>query len=220
MSQTTDTSTDDDDQHIKANQARTDVCQFLAERSELRVEFEEIQTPSGMAERPVARTQDGTKASVSDFPSGKNDGRGSFSRKTFVRYRDTLSDFLKSQDVTDLMDLEPRAISRWNTHLQRQDYARTTRAGKLQTLETFLKWAESEFRAPRDDFRLSETVNRKRKDLDVSQSEKSRAGDENHVISQERADEILSHLARHDFASRKMVEFLLIYRIGCRQSAL
>jgi len=118
------------------------------------------------------------------------------------------------------MDVEPRDVSRWNQHLQGQDYARTTCAGKFQTIEVFFKWAESEFRAPRDDYRISETLERKRKDLDVSQSEKSRAGDDSRRISQERADEILSHLARHDYASRQIVEFLLIYRIGCRQSAL
>jgi len=49
------------------------VSHFLAERAELQVSFEEIDTPSGEAERPVARTSDGDKADVSDFPSGKND---------------------------------------------------------------------------------------------------------------------------------------------------
>lgn len=157
---------------------------------------------------------------MSDFPSGKSDGRGNFSKKTYVRYRDTVNDFLQSQDVRDLMDVTPRQISRWNQLLQRRDYARTTRDGKLETLGVFFKWAESERRAPQDDYRLSETLECKRKELAVSGEEKSRSGDDNHRITTEKAEEIIGHLAKHDYASRQMVEFLLIYHIGCRKSAL
>jgi len=217
MSKTADTSTDEP----QTNQAESDLTDFLAERSELRVSFEE---PDDDRERrydwlPVARTQAGTQADVSNFPSGKSHGRGNFSKKTYTRYRDTLNDFIQSQDVSDLMDVTPREINRWNQLLQQRDYARTTRDGKLETLEVFFKWAETEWRAPRDD-KISETIARKRNDLNVSGDEKSRSGNENHRISSERAEEIIGHLAKHHYASRQMVEFLLIYHIGCRKSSL
>jgi integrase len=217
MSKTADTSTDEP----QTNQAENDLTDFLAERAELRVSFEE---PDDDRERrydrlPVARTQAGTQADVSDFPSGKSHGRGNFSKKTYTRYRDTVNDFIQSQDVSDLMEVTPREINRWNQLLQRRDYARTTRDGKLETLEVFFKWAETEWRAPRDD-KISETIARKRNDLNVSGDEKSRSGDDNHRISSERAEEIIGHLAKHHYASRQMVEFLLIYHIGCRKSAL
>ena len=219
MSKTADTSTDEP----QTNQAESDLTDFLAERAELRVSFEE---PDDERERrydrlPIARTQAGTQADVSDFPSGKSDSRGNFSKKTYVRYRDTVNDFLQSQDVSDLMEVEPREINRWNQLLQRRDYARTTRDGKLETLGVFFKWAETEWRAPRKEGKkLSETIEQKRKDLDVSGEEKSRSGDDNHRITTEKAEEIIGHLAKHDYASRQMVEFLLIYHIGCRKSAL
>jgi integrase len=217
MSKTADISTDEP----QTNQAESDLTDFLAERAELRVSFEE---PDDDRERrydrlPVARTQAGTQADVSDFPSGKSHGRGNFSKKTYTRYRDTVNDFIQSQDVSDLMEVTPREINRWNQLLQRRDYARTTRDGKLETLEVFFKWAETEWRAPRDD-KISETIARKRNDLNVSGDEKSRSGDDNHRISSERAEEIIGHLAKHHYASRQMVEFLLIYHIGCRKSAL
>ncbi|WP_336325990.1 tyrosine-type recombinase/integrase [Halovenus sp. HT40] len=217
MSKTADTSTDEP----QTNQAESDLTDFLAERAELRVSFEE---PDDERERrydrlPVARTQAGTQADVSDFPSGKSHGRGNFSKKTYTRYRDTVNDFIQSQDARDLMEVTPREINRWNQLLQRRDYARTTRDGKLETLEVFFKWAETEWRAPRDD-KISETIARKRNDLNVSGDEKSRSGDDNHRISSERAEEIIGHLAKHHYASRQMVEFLLIYHIGCRKSAL
>ncbi|CQH60018.1 XerC/D-like integrase [Halobacterium hubeiense] len=157
---------------------------------------------------------------MSDFPSGKNDGRGNFSKSTYTRYRDVVNDFLQTQDVSDLMEVEPRDINRWNQLLQRRDYARTTRDGKLETLEVFFKWAESEWRAPRGDKQLSETIIRKRDDLDVSGDEKSRAGDDNHRISTKRAEKIAGHLAKHQYASRQMIEFLLIYHVGIRKSGL
>jgi len=217
MSKTADTSTDEP----QTNQAENDLTDFLAERAELRVSFEE---PDDERERrydrlPVARTEAGTQADVSDFPSGKSHGRGNFSKKTYTRYRDTVNDFIQSQDVNDLMEVTPREINRWNQLLQRRDYACTTRDGKLETLEVFFKWAETEWRAPRDD-KISETIARKRNDLNVSGDEKSRSGDDNHRISSERAEEIIGHLAKHHYASRQMVEFLLIYHIGCRKSAL
>lgn len=172
----------------QTNQAENDLTDFLAERAELRVSFEE---PDDGRERrydrlPVARTHAGTQADVSDFPSGKSQGRGNFSKKTYTRYRDTVKDFIQSQDVSDLMEVTPREINRWNQLLQRRDYARTTRDGKLETLEVFFKWAETEWRAPRDD-KISETIARKRNDLNVSGDEKSRSGDVNHRISSERA---------------------------------
>jgi len=219
MSKATDTSTDEP----TTNQAERDLCDFLAERSELRVSFEEANDDRERRydRLPVARTQAGTQADVSDFPSGKSDGRGNFSKKTYVRYRDTVNDFIQSQSVNDLMDVTPREISRWNQTLQQRDYARTTRDGKLETLGVFIKWAERTWRAPRKEGKkLSETIEGARKDLDVSGEEKSRSGDDNHRISTERAEEILGHLAKHDYASRQMVEFLLTYHIGCRKSAL
>jgi len=217
MSKTADTSTNEP----QTNQAESDRTDFLAEWAELRVSFEE---PDDDRERrcdrlPVARTQAGTQADVSDFPSGKSHRRGNFSKKTYTRYRDTVNDFIQSQDVSDLMEVTPREINRWNQLLQRRDYARTTRDGKLETLEVFFKWAETEWRAPRDD-KISETIARKRNDLNVSGDEKSRSGDDNHRISSKRAEEIIGHLAKHHYASRQMVEFLLIYHIGCRKSAL
>lgn len=217
MSKTADTSTDEP----QTNQAENDLTDFLAERAELRVSFEE---PDDDRERrydrlPVARTQAGTQADVSDFASGKNHGRGNFSKKTYTRYRDIVNDFIQSQDVRDLMEVTPREINRWNQLLQRRDYARTTRDGKLETLEVFFKWAETEWRALRDD-KISETIARKRNDLNVSGDEKSRSGDDNHRISSEQAEENIGHLAKHHYASRQMVEFLLIYHIGCRKSAL
>jgi integrase len=217
MSKTADTLTDEP----QINQAESDLTDFLAERSELRVSYEK---PDDQRERrydklPIARTKAGTRAEVSHFPSGKNDGRGNFSKKTYDRFRQTVNDFLQSQDVTDLQEVTPRDINRWNQTLQRRDYARTTRDGKLHTLEVFFKWAEAEWRAPQDE-PISETIARKRNDLDVSGEEKSRSGDENHRISSERAESILGHLAKHDYASRQMVEFLLTYHVGCRKSAL
>jgi integrase len=217
MSKTADTSTDE----TPTNQAENDFTDFLSERSELRVRFE---TPDDDRERryarlPVARTQAGTQADVSDFPSGKNHGRGNFSKKTYVRYRDTVNDFLQSQDVSDLMEVTPRHIRHWNQRLQQSGYARTTRDCKLGTLEAFFRWAETEWCAPQEE-KISDTIARKRSDLDVSGDEKSRSGDDNHRVSSERAEEIIGHLAKHDYASRQMVEFLLIYHIGCRKSAL
>jgi site-specific recombinase XerD len=171
---------------------------------------------------PLARTQAGTQADVSDFPSGKSDERGNFSKKTYVRYRDTVNDFIQSQDVSDLMEVTPREISRWNQTLQQRDYARTTRNSKLETLGVFIKWAEREWRITYEDGRekLSDVISNKQNDLDVSNNEKSRARDDDYRISSERAEEIIGHLAKHDYASRQMVEFLLIYHIGCRKSAL
>jgi integrase len=220
MSKTTDTS--DDAPTETTTEAEADLCDFLAERSELRVSFEK---PDDDRERrydrlPVARTHDGSKADVSDFPSGKSEIRGNFSKKTYFRYRDTVNDFIKSQDVTDLMEVTPREVNRYNQLMQRREYARTTRDGRLQTLESFFKWAESEWRAPRGDDKLSETIARKRDQLDVSGDEKSRSGDDNHRIPTERAEEIVGNLAKHDYASRQMVEFLLIYHVGMRKSAL
>ncbi|MFC7059693.1 tyrosine-type recombinase/integrase [Halovenus salina] len=221
MSKVTDTSTDESP---TTNQAEADLCDFLAERSELSVSFEE---PDDDRERrydrlPVARTQAGTQADVSDFPSGKSDERGNFSKKTYVRYRDTVNDFIQSQDVNELMEVTPREIGRWNQILQQRDYARTTRDGKLETLGVFIKWAEREWRITYEDGRekLSDVISKKRDDLDVSNDEKSRAGDDDYRISSERAEEIIGHMAKHDYASRQMVEFLLIYHIGCRKSAL
>ncbi|WP_254822763.1 tyrosine-type recombinase/integrase [Haloglomus halophilum] len=218
MSKTADTSTDEP----QTNQAESDLCDFLSERSELRVSFEQ---PDDYRNRrydrlPVARTAAGLRADVSDFPSGKSDGRGSFSKKTYVRYRDTVNDFLQSQDVSDLENITPREISKWNQLLHSRDYARTTRDGKLETLGVFFKWAEAEWRAPQEGRKISETIARKRDDLDVSADEKSRSGDDEHRISTEQAEEVIEHLAKHDYASRQMVEFLLIYHIGCRKSAL
>jgi len=204
------------------NSAERDITDFLSERAELSVRFDTLD--DGRERRydcfPVARTQDGERADVSDFPSGKNDGRGNFSRKTFVRYRDTVTDFIRTQDVTDLMEVTPREISRYRQVMQRRDYARTTRDGRLQTLESFFKWAEKEWRAPRGDDKLSELIARKRNDLGVNGDEKSRSGDDEHRISTERAEEIVAHLAEYDYASRQMVEFLLIYHVGMRKSAL
>jgi site-specific recombinase XerD len=203
------------------NNARTDLTDFLAERSELAVSFE--RPDDGRDRRhdtvPVARTRDGEVADVSDFPSGKNDGRGNFSKKTYVRYRDTVNDFLETQDVTDLKEVTPREVNRYNQVMQRRDYARTTRDGRLATLESFFKWAETEWRAPRED-KISETIARKRDDLNVKGDEKSRAGDDNHRISTERAEEIIGGLAEYQYASRRMVEFLLIYHVGMRKSGL
>lgn len=212
---------DSTESDLNTNKAQEDLCDFLAERSELAVKFEE---PDDGKDRrhssiPVARTKDGEKAMVSDFPSGKNDGRGNFSRKTYTRYRDTVTDFLETQEVSDLMNVTPREINRYNQVMQRRDYARTTRDGKLQTLESFFKWAETEWRAPRED-RISETLSRKRDDLNVSGEEKSRAGNDDHRISTERAEEIIGHLAEYNYASRRMVEFLLIYHVGMRKSGL
>jgi integrase len=133
-----------------------------------------------------------------------------------------VNDFLQSQDVNDLKDVTPREISRWNQTLQQRDYARTTRDGKLETLGVFIKWAEREWRINYDGGRqkLSDVISKKRDDLDVSNDEKSRAGDDDYRISSERAEEIIGHMAKHDYASRQMVEFLLIYHVGCRKSAL
>lgn len=226
MSQSTNTTSESEEHDLNESSARRDLCDFLAERSELNVRFEEIERGDGeVIERPVARTNSGDKAGVADFPSGKyaddkTANKGNFSKATFTRHRDVATDFLESQDVSDLQEVEPKDVNRWNQHLQRKGYARTTRAGKLQTLEVFFKWAESEFRAPRDDYKLSETLKRKRKDLDVGADEKSRAGDENHIISEERAEEILAREARQNYASRPMVEFLLTLHIGCRASGL
>jgi site-specific recombinase XerD len=222
MSKANDKHTDSSNGYVKKNEAQQDLCDFLAERSELAVTYE---APNDDRDRrhdhlPVARTTDGDKADVSDFPSGKDDGRGNFSKSTYNRYRDVVNDFLQTQDVSSLMEVEPREINRWNQGLQRRDLARTTREGKLATLEVFFKWAETEWRAPRGENRLSETIARKREDLNVSSDEKSRAGDDNHRISTERADEILGHLAKHQYASRQMIEFLLIYHVGMRKSAL
>lgn len=224
MSNSADTQTSTDESPT-TTQAETDLCDFLSERSELSVRFEE---PDDGRDRrydrlPIARTQAGTRADVSDFPSGKSDGHGNFSKKTYVRYRDTVNDFIQSQDVNDLMDVTPREISRWNQTLQQRDYARTTRDGKLETLGVFIKWAEREWRITYQDGgkkKLSEVISEKRDDLNVSNDEKSRAGSDEHRISSERAEEIIGHLAKHDYASRQMVEFLLIYQIGCRKSAL
>lgn len=217
----TDTSTDES--HT-TTQAESDLCNFLEERSELSVRFEE---PDDDRERrydrlPVARNQAGTQADVSDFPSGKSDGRGNFSKKTYVRYRDTLNDFIQSQDVSDLMELTPQEISGWIRTLQQRNYARTTRDGKLETLGVFIKWAEREWLITYEDGRqkLSDVISKKRDGLDVSNDEKSRAGDDDYRISSERAEEIIGHMAKHDYASRQMVEFLLIYHVGCRKSAL
>lgn len=217
-----DNSTTETSEMPETNQAETDLCDFLAERSELVVSYEE---PDDGRDRrhdrlPVARTTDGEKAGVSDFPSGKNEGRGNFSKSTFTRYRDRVNDFIQTQDVSDLMDVTPREINRYNQVTQQRDYARTTRDGILETLEVFFKWAESVNYAPTDNQKLSHTIARKRKDLDVGGDEKSRAGDDNHRISTERAEEIAGHLAKHDYASRQMIEFLLIYHVGMRKSAL
>jgi|GEM_PF-2407517 len=203
------------------NSAKTDLTDFLSERSELVVTFEE---PDDDRERrydsvPVARTHDDEIAGVSDFPSGKNHGRGNFSKNTFIRYRDTVTDFLETQGVTDLMAVTPREVNRYNQVMNQRNYARTTRDLNLATLEAFFKWAETEWRAPRED-RISETISAKRDDLDVGGDEKSRAGDDNHRISTKRAEEIIGQLAEYEYASRRMVEFLLIYHIGCRKSAL
>lgn len=218
MSKSSVTSTDEP----VMNQAEKDLCDYLSERSELFVRFEE--TESERERRydwlPVARTEAGTQAEMSDFPSGKSNDRGNFSKKTFRRNGDTVNDFLQSQDVTDLTEVEPRDISRWNQCLQRRNYARTTRNRRLQTLETFFKWAEAEWRAPTGEKTISGTIKRKRDSLDVSAEEKSRSGDDNYRISTEKAEEIIGHLAKHDYASREMVEFLLVYHTGCRISAL
>lgn len=201
--------------------AERDAIDFLSERSELVVMFEEHDDSRKRRYNrlPVARTSDGDRADVSDFPSGSNDNKGNLSKKTFTRYRDTLTDFLESQDMSDLMEVTPREISRYIQTLQRRDYARTTRDLRLSTLETFFKWAEMEWRAPRDQ-PISETISHKRDDLGVGGDEKSRAGDENHRISTERAEEIIAHMAEYEYASRKMVEFVLIYHVGMRKSAL
>ncbi|WP_049967782.1 site-specific integrase [Haloferax prahovense] len=222
MSKTNQTPDNSGNADLKENQAQQDLCDFLSERSELDVTYEE---PDDGRDRrhdclPVARTYDGDKAEVSDFPSGKNDGRGNFSKSTYTRYRDTVNDFIQTQGVSDLMDLTPREINRYNQVTQRRDYARTTRDGLLETLEVFFKWAESEWRAPRGDNKLSETIARKREDLDVGGDEKSRAGDDNHRISTERAQVIIGDLAEFKYASRQMIEFLLIYHVGMRKSAL
>lgn len=221
MSKATDTSADESP---TTTQAKADLCDFLSERSELSVSFEE---PDDDRERrydrlPVARTQAGTRADVSDFPSGKSDEQGNFSKKTYVRYRGTVNDFIQSQDVSDLMEVTPREISRWNQTLQQRDYARTTRDGKLETLRVFIEWAERHWRITYSDGKkkLSDVISKKRDALDVSNDEKSRAGEDDYRISSERAEEIIGHLAKHDYASRQMVEFLLIYHIGCRKSAL
>lgn len=222
MSKTKHQKADSDNSMIELDDVKRDLCDFLAERSELAVTYE---SPNDYRDRrhaqlPVARTTDGDQADVSDFPSGKGDGRGNFSKSTYTRYRDVVNDFLQTQDVSDLMEVEPREINRWNQGLQRRGLARTTREAKLGTLEVFFKWAETEWRAPRGEDKLSETIARKREDLNVGSDEKSRAGDDNHRISTERAEEILGHLAKHQYASRQMIEFLLIYHVGMRKSAL
>ncbi|MFC6723920.1 tyrosine-type recombinase/integrase [Halobium palmae] len=217
------------DAQTNVTTAQEDLTDYLAERSELQVRWVKVEdSGEKLSEKPVALTDDDEIADVADFPSGKyaddsSTDRGSFSHKTFIRHRDVVADFLESQDVADLQDVTPREVNRFNQRLQRNDYARSTRDLRLQTLKVFFEWAESEWRAPTGEGqgkRISETIARKRDDLDVSGSEKSRAGDDNHKISQERAEEILGDLARYDYASRQMVEFLLLYHVGCRASGL
>ena len=169
---------------------------------------------------PVARTSDGNVADVSDFPSGTNEGHGNFSKSTYTRYRGVVNDFIQSQDVSDLMDVTPREISKYFQLMQQRDYARTTIDNNLESLGVFFKWAESEWRAPQGSDAISDTIDQKRSNLDVSGGEKSRAGKDQHRISTERAQRILGHLAKHDYASRQMVEFLLVFHIGLRKSGL
>jgi hypothetical protein len=119
------------------NSAEKDLRDYLAERSELVVKWETTEGSQRRSRKPVARTTDGKVADVSDFPSEKTDGRGNFSKKTFSRYRDTVADFLVTQGVTDLMDVTPAEVNRYNQEMQRRHYARTTRDGKLETLEVF-----------------------------------------------------------------------------------
>jgi integrase len=202
------------------NQAKKDLRYYLEERSELEVEWRQTDGNQLLSEKPVALNGDGEKAGTSDFPSGKSDGRGNFSKRTFIRYRDTVTDFLESQGVTDWQEVAPREVMGYNRVMQRRDYARTTRGLKFETLEVFFKWAEVHHMAPRGDERVSETISQKRQDLSVSGNEKSRAGNDDHRISEERAEEILGDLAEFEYASRRMVEFLLIYHVGFRQSGI
>ncbi|MFK5604455.1 tyrosine-type recombinase/integrase [Haloferax volcanii] len=204
----------------QTNQAKKDLRDYLEERSELLVEWRQTEGNQLLSEKPVALDRDGEIADTSDFPSGKTDGRGNFSKRTFIRYRDTITHFLETQGVTDLQDVTPREVMGYNRVMQRRDYARTTRDIRFETLEVFFKWAEAHHMAPRGDEKVSETISQKRQDLSVSGDEKSRAGNDNHRISEERAEEILGDLAEFEYASRKMVEFLLIYHVGFRKSGL
>lgn len=54
----------------------------------------------------------------------------------------------------------------------------------------------------------------------MSDDERSRAGDDSHRITEDRAEEILGHLAEFEYASRQVVEFLLIYHVGFRKSGI
>lgn len=203
--------------------AHIDLKDYLEERAELAVEVEEVEKPDGSTRlEPVARTPDGDVAGVADFPSGKsNEGSGNFSKRTFGRFRSVVLNFLESQDVEDFDNVTPSEITRWNQQMQRDDLARTTRDKRLETLGVFVKWLEAEWRIETDRKRtLSDAVARKRDRLGVSGEEFSRAGDDDHRIPEERAEKIIGHLAEFDYASRKMVEFLLIYHVGFRQSGL
>lgn len=220
MSQDT---TPDGDDSVQTNEAEEDLCDFLAIRSELEVEFEKCENKHHNQKhdrQPVARTADGNEAKMSDFPSGKNDSGGNFSKKTFTAYASNINDFIQSQNIEDLNDVEPKTVNRWHQAMQRKGNARTTRDQKLTLLRSFFEWTESQWRVSNDERSITEPIERMRNDLSVSPDEKSRAGDEDRIISVDKAEKILGELARHEYASREMTEFLLIYHVGLRQSGI
>lgn len=158
------------------------------------------------------------EAEVHEFPKR-------FSKRTYERFRSTVGSFLEliEPEVMELQEVKPKHISRYNRQMQRakdgKGLARTTREKRLETLRVFFDWAESEWRAPTDPC-ISDAIQKKIENLNVSGDEFSRAGDDNHRISKERANQIVDELVQFHYPSRQLIEFLLIWHIGLRSSAI
>jgi site-specific recombinase XerD len=196
--------------HEQTTRAQTDVAAYLEERAELRVEWRDVTDDSAMlSAKPVALTQAGDVAGVADFPSN-------FSKQTFERYRDRLAHFLETQDVSDLSTVDSRDVRDYNRMLQRGDYARTTRELYLNTLKVAFDDLATDGLC---DDEISQQFKKRVKSLSVSTDEKSRSGDD-HSIAQDRAHDIAEALAEEEYASRRMIEFSLIYHVGFRISGL
>lgn len=116
-------------------------------------------------------------------------------------------DFCEEEDIKNLNNLTGRDILRYRSW-RSEDIAKTTLKTALDTLRVYLRTA---VRANAVDPRLPETMD----PPTLSEDESSRE----QMVSQERAEEILSYLRKYDYASFDHCLMELLWHTGMRRGA-
>ncbi|SFR37250.1 Site-specific recombinase XerD [Halogeometricum rufum] len=117
-------------------------------------------------------------------------------------------DFLEEEEIDDMNDLTGRTLYNF-VAWRRGDIAPITLQKQLSSLRVFLRWAADVEAVPEG---LAEKVH----SPELPDGAEARTV----VLEEERAEAILEHLNRYEYASRRHVCFSLLWRTGMRISSL